>query len=71
MLGMDDLISVGEAASLLQVSVSTVRRWFDSGRLRGKRYAGGPRKVLKQDVEVMVASSIHEPEDGIVFPRGA
>ncbi len=36
---------IGLAASLLEVSVDTVRRWADSGRLQIRRTAGGQRLV--------------------------
>ncbi len=36
---------IGLAAGLLEVSVDTVRRWADSGRLQTQRTAGGQRLV--------------------------
>lgn len=36
---------IGEAADLLHVSVDTVRRWADSGRLPSRRSAGGQRLI--------------------------
>lgn len=43
-----DLIRCTHAARLLGVSVSTVHRWIDSGRLRGWR-VGGTRRVSRAD----------------------
>ena len=36
---------MGQAAELLGVSVDTVRRWAEAGRLRTRRTAGGQRMV--------------------------
>ncbi len=36
---------IGQAASVLDVSVDTVRRWADSGRLQTRRSEGGQRLV--------------------------
>jgi molybdopterin-binding protein len=36
---------MGQAAELLGVSVDTVRRWADDGRLRTRRTSGGQRLV--------------------------
>ena len=38
-------LRIGEAAQLLGVSVDTVRRWADAGRLVTKRTSGGPQTV--------------------------
>ena len=36
---------MGQAAELLGVSVDTVRRWAEAGRLRTRRTSGGQRLV--------------------------
>jgi len=41
---------LGEAADLLGVSVDTVRRWADAGRLASTRTGGGQREVDDADV---------------------
>lgn len=46
---------LGEAADVLGVSVDTVRRWADAGRLGAARTAGGQREVDDGDVARLVA----------------
>jgi len=49
----DDLIFIGEAAELLGVSINTLRRWDESGRLSSVRNKpGGKRYYRKKDIEV-------------------
>ena len=45
---------LGEAAERLGVSVDTVRRWADDGRLGATRTAGGQREVDDADVARLV-----------------
>ncbi len=49
-----DQIRIGHAAEMLSVSVDTVRRWVDSGRLRSTRTAAGQRSVTLQDVSALM-----------------
>lgn len=46
---------IGEAAELLGVSVDTVRRWADAGRLGSSRTSGGQREVDDADVARLAA----------------
>ena len=45
MPGEDDALRIGQAAALLGVSVDTIRRWEDEGRIGLVRSGGGHRKV--------------------------
>lgn len=53
---------IGEAANLLGVSVDTVRRWADSGRLRTSRTDGGQRLVDGVDLAELAASMATSPD---------
>jgi len=48
-------IRVGEAATMLGVSVDTVRRWQREGRLASSRSSGGQRLVSLDDVRALLA----------------
>jgi excisionase family DNA binding protein len=64
-----ELVGVQDAADLLGVSPSTIRRLFDQGKLGGKRVPGGRRRILRSDVEKLKRDS-HQPspyDDGITF----
>ncbi len=59
------LYRVGQAAELLGVSVDTVRRWSDEGRLGTVRTGGGQRMVDGEDLARLareIAESPPEPE---------
>jgi molybdopterin-binding protein len=62
-------LRIGEAAALLGVSVATVRRWLDSGRLRSARTAGGQRLVDGRDVARYLAE--HREEAPLAAPQSA
>lgn len=46
----DDVLRIGQAATLLGVSVDTLRRWEEEGRLRVERSEGGHRLVPLPEV---------------------
>lgn len=65
--------SVGEAAQLLGVSVDTVRRWTDAGRLATTRTAAGHRVLEGADLArfaVLLAAEEH-PDDPVARERSA
>ena len=55
---------IGVAAGLLEVSVDTVRRWADSGRLRTRRTEGGQRLVDGTDLARLAMELAAERESG-------
>ena len=46
-----EFIALQDAARILRVSESTVRRLFDEGRLLGERTPGGHRRIYAASVE--------------------
>ena len=52
---------IGEAAELLHVSVDTVRRWADTGRLPSQRTAGGQRLIDGAALAAFAAAQL--PDD--------
>jgi excisionase family DNA binding protein len=49
-------LSTSEAARHLGVSLSTVRRWSDSGHLRGYRTPGGQRRFTIEQLDAFLDS---------------
>ncbi len=53
---------ISEAADLLGVSVDTVRRWIDGGRLPARRDEQGHRSVDGVDLAAFVRAQASEPD---------
>jgi diguanylate cyclase (GGDEF)-like protein/excisionase family DNA binding protein len=47
-------LRLGDAATLLGVSLNTLRRWSDSGKLVCYRSSGGHRRYKRRDVELLL-----------------
>ena len=61
MVAPDDLLTTGEAAAELQVSVQTVRRWERQGDLRAVRTPGNQRRFRRSEVEALLAPAVPCP----------
>ena len=59
MRAMDDtpLLTIGEAARMLGVSVDTIRRWSDSGRIPAVVLPSGHRRYRAEDIRNLRAAS--------------
>lgn len=59
MVGKEPDLRIGDAAAALGVSVDTLRRWADSGRLTIVRSRGGQRRVPLGEVTRLAAERRH------------
>lgn len=63
-----DLIAIGEAAELLGVSIMTLRRWDESGRLSSvRKQLGGNRYYRKRDMELFLSDLFKLAHDWVMF----
>jgi molybdopterin-binding protein len=62
---------IGQAAELLGVSVDTVRRWADAGRLGTSRTEGGQRVVDGASLAEFMSGLRHLPEHDEVIAQSA
>ncbi len=63
----DNLITIGEAAKILNVTLMTLRRWDESGKLAPVRKTpGGHRYYRKIDVEVLSSEMFQQAYDWVI-----
>jgi putative resolvase len=60
-------ISIGDAAKELGVSVKTVRRWADAGKLRYERTPTGHRRFFISDIKKITPRDISKLEERITI----
>lgn len=60
-------VSIGEAAKELGVSVKTVRRWADAGKLRFERSPSGHRRFYLSDLKRIVPRDLEVLDDRITI----
>lgn len=60
-------ISIGDAAKELGVSVKTVRRWADSGKLRYERSPSGHRRFYLADIKCITPRDFNQLEDRVTI----
>jgi excisionase family DNA binding protein len=56
-------LRIAAAADVLGVSVSTLRRWSDTGKLLGSRTAGGQRRYRRDDLERLLGVPALLPDE--------
>ena len=61
----------GQVAELLGVSVDTVRRWADSGKIRTRRSAGGQRVLDGADLARFLTETAVTAEPDVIVGRSA
>ena len=64
-------LRIGQAAELLGVSVDTVRRWADDGRLPTRRTTGGQRLVDGAALAELAVEQANAPEPGAIVGQSA
>lgn len=63
----DDLITIGETAKMLNVSLMTLRRWDESGRFSSvRKRIGSNRYYRKKDVEIFLSDLFKLAHDWVV-----
>lgn len=62
----EKLISIGEAASILGVSIDTLRRWDQSGKLNSLKLAGGHRRYYRSQLELYLSNLFNIAKDWVV-----
>ena len=62
---------LGEAADRLGVSVDTVRRWADAGRLASTRTGGGQREVDDADVARLARERAETTPEPVIVGQSA
>uniref|UniRef100_UPI003571138E IS607 family transposase n=1 Tax=Cylindrospermopsis raciborskii TaxID=77022 RepID=UPI003571138E len=60
-------ISIGDTAKELGVSVKTVRRWADSGKLRFERSPSGHRRFYLADIKRITPRDLNQLEDRVTI----
>lgn len=68
-LQMDKLITIGEAAEILGVNVTTMRRWEKAGKLVPIRTTGDHRRYRLSQVDPTMARSVEAERRTIAYAR--
>jgi molybdopterin-binding protein len=67
----DTSVRIGRAAEMLGVTVDTVRRWADTGRVRTVRSSGGQRLVPIDEVTRLIAERRRTATDRPIVAQSA
>jgi len=60
-------ISIGDAAKELGISVITLRRWADSGKIRSERSPSGQRRFFLTDIKRITPRELNQLNDRITI----
>ncbi|MEQ9671935.1 IS607 family transposase [Coleofasciculus sp. G2-EDA-02] len=60
-------LSIGDAAKELGISIKTLRRWADSGKIRSERSPSGQRRFFLADVKRIVPRELNQLDDRITI----
>ena len=71
MSASSDEIRIGRAAETIGVTVDTVRRWADDGRLKVVRSTGGQRRVPIQEVTRLITERRQASTDRPIVAQSA
>jgi molybdopterin-binding protein len=71
MQGNDSSIRIGRAAEMLGVTVDTIRRWADEGRIRSDRSPGGQRLIPIDDVTRLIGERRRASTDRPIVAQSA
>ena len=71
MSDVHDHVRIGRAADMLGVTVDTIRRWADEGRLTTVRSAGGQRLVPKGEVSRLISERRQTATDRPIVAQSA
>ena len=71
MQGSDSSIRIGRAAEMLGVTVDTVRRWADDGRIESVRSPGGQRLIPIEDVTRLIGERRRATTDRPIVAQSA
>lgn len=71
MQGFEDSIRIGRAAEMLGVTVDTIRRWADEGKIESVRSPGGQRLIPIQDVTRLIGERRRGATDRPIVAQSA
>ena len=71
MTAPSDTVRIGRAAEMLGVTVDTVRRWAETGRMTVIRSAGGQRLVPIEEITRLIADRRQASADRTIVAQSA
>jgi molybdopterin-binding protein len=71
MQGFESSIRIGRAAEMLGVTVDTIRRWADEGKIESVRSPGGQRLIPIEDITRLIGERRRAVADRPIVARSA